>query len=118
MSKRVAVTDPENRGQTGSRRGPDGKFLPGGSGNPGGRPKAAHRVIDLARENTELAITTLAAICSDEGAPASARVAAANHLLDRGWGRPRQSVEVSELDREPRSIRVTFVNPDGREVAL
>lgn len=105
------MTNPENRGRTGSRRGPDGRFLPGDSGNPGGRPKAEHRVIDLARENTELAISTLAAICKDESAPASARVAAASHLLDRAWGRPHQSVEVADPHREPRSLKVTFVGP-------
>ena len=109
------MSDPENRDLTGDRRGPDGRFLPGGSGNPGGRPKSERRVIDLARENTELAISTLAAICSDESAPASARVAAANHLLDRGWGGPRQSVEVSDPAREVRSLRVTFVEPGDRD---
>lgn len=31
----------------------------------------------------------------DDGKPPAARVKAAETLLDRGWGKPRQSVEVS-----------------------
>ena len=36
----------------------------------------------------------LAEVMRDEGAPAAARVAAANSILDRGWGRAPQSLDV------------------------
>jgi hypothetical protein len=48
----------------------------------------------LARKYTEDAITTLATIMKDKGAPASARIRAATELLNRGYGRPPQSIEV------------------------
>jgi hypothetical protein len=47
---------------------------------------------EAARELTEEALKTLAKICR-EGKSESARVAAANCLLDRGYGKPAQQVE-------------------------
>ena len=44
----------------------------------------------LARGHTEMALRTLAGIASS-GESESARVAAAVHLLDRGWGKPAQT---------------------------
>ncbi len=68
-------------------------FERGHSGNPGGRPKALIEVQTAAREHTVTAVATLARVCADETAPPAAQVAAANALLDRGWGRPMQAVE-------------------------
>jgi hypothetical protein len=48
---------------------------------------------ELAREHTAEAIGALVTIMTGEGSEA-ARISAANALLDRGWGRPRQEVEV------------------------
>ena len=48
---------------------------------------------DLAREHTREAIAALVTIMSGNGSEA-ARISAANALLDRGWGRPRQEMEV------------------------
>jgi Flp pilus assembly protein TadD len=72
-----------------------GSFQKGQSGNPGGRPKALAPVRDLARAQTEAAIETLVAIMTDTDASASARVAAATAILDRGWGKPTVQVETS-----------------------
>jgi hypothetical protein len=47
-----------------------------------------------ARKYTEDAITTLATIMEDKGEPASARIRAATELLNRGYGRLPQSLEV------------------------
>ena len=41
------------------KRDRSGQFLPGQSGNPGGRPKDEHRVSELARSCTAEAIETL-----------------------------------------------------------
>jgi hypothetical protein len=54
---------------------------------------SARLLTDLARAQTEAAIGVLAAMMTDAGTTATARIAAANALLDRGWGRPRGEVE-------------------------
>lgn len=51
----------------------------------------------LAREHTLTAINTLSGIAS-RGASESARVAAANSLLERGWGKPAPSEENTNIN--------------------
>jgi|SRR5579864_589220 len=87
---------PENRPVTDvrSRRAPRTAFQPGQSGNPGGRPKIVAEVRDLARRHTASAIETLVHIMQ-HGDKDAARVAAAQALLDRGWGKAVQSLDVA-----------------------
>ena len=72
------------------------RFLPGESGNPGGRPKVVAEVQALARKHTADAISTLAKIMRDTKAPPAARVSAASVILDRGYGKAVQSIETNE----------------------
>lgn len=72
-----------------------GWFKPGVSGNPSGRPKSDICIRNLAREHTEEALSTLVEIATDKLAPQSARVSAACAILDRGWGKPMQSIEAT-----------------------
>jgi hypothetical protein len=44
----------------------------------------------LARTHTRMAVAVLVGIARSNAAPLGARIAAANSLLDRGWGRPTQ----------------------------
>jgi len=76
-------------------------WKPGISGNPSGRPKIVGEIRTLAREHTAAALKTLIDIAGDKKAPAAARVAAAAHLLDRGYGRPETKIEATIEPREP-----------------
>ena len=59
---------------------------------------------ELARQKSPEAITTLASIMNDEKAPPVARVAAANALLDRGYGKPTQPISQTLAKVDPSSI--------------
>lgn len=50
----------------------------------------------LARNHTTKALSTLASIMNEPKSPAAARVAAANALLDRGWGKPDATVTIND----------------------
>lgn len=71
----------------------------GQSGNPEGRPKIVREVAELARQHTEIAIKGLVAIAT-KGKNETARSNACQALLDRGYGRPAQTVNanISVLD--------------------
>ena len=70
-------------------------FQPGESGNPGGRPKVANEVRELARAHTVDAIKKLAKIMNSKASSDRDALAAANALLDRGYGKPAQDVSVT-----------------------
>ena len=88
-------------------------FKKGQSGNPGGRPKALRQVEELAREHTTGAVKTLVTIHKNTKAPPAARVAAANALLDRGWGKARQALEMGGVENSPitQKLQIQFVRP-------
>ena len=58
----------------------------------------------LARQKSPEAITTLSNIMHDEKAPPASRVAAANALLDRGYGKPTQPISQTLTRVDPSSI--------------
>jgi hypothetical protein len=68
---------------------PPHAWKPGQSGNPGGRPRIIRDVIELSRQHTEASIEALFKSLADP----RTRVAAAVALLERGWGKPLQTVE-------------------------
>src|SRR5215510_4395753 len=61
--------------------------------------KTPTEIASLARSHTRTPIRTLAQIMKQPEAPYAARVAAAEALLDRGWGRPKQSHEAEITHR-------------------
>ena len=75
------------------------KWKSGESGNRGGRPKEVGDLRILARERTQEALNTLVSVMNDKSSPSSARVAAANSILDRGYGKPTLPIE--NLTPEP-----------------
>jgi hypothetical protein len=92
------------------KRRPRGRPWPKGvSANPGGKPNGERKrkitrmatVADvrlLARDEGPDAIRELAKIMRSKTASDMARIAACNSLLDRGWGRPPQAVELFQAD--------------------
>ena len=69
----------------------NGQWAPGQSGNPGGRPGGVAEVRELARTHTADAIACLVQEMTN-GDTSHARIAAANAILDRAWGRPTQAI--------------------------
>jgi hypothetical protein len=76
------------------------KFSKGVSGNPGGRPKVLCEVQELARQYAPSAIAELARLAL-KAKSETARIAAIRELLDRGYGRARQAMEVSAPVGDP-----------------
>jgi hypothetical protein len=58
----------------------------------------------LARQKCPEAINTLVAIMNNEKAQPAARVAAANALLDRGYGKPTQPIAQTLAKVDPSTI--------------
>jgi hypothetical protein len=95
---------PENRQEQVAPRLVNGRFAPGASPNPGGRPAALAEVRELARQHTTMAIDTLVKI-ADRGKTEMAKIAASNALLDRGWGKPTQPISGDD-DMPPVALTV------------
>lgn len=82
--------------------GPGRPFQRGQVANPNGRPKLAipkkeqakiiADVKQAARELTPAALDTLSKAMTAERAPWAARISAATAILDRGWGKPVQTI--------------------------
>lgn len=71
-------------------------------------------VIALARSHTVTAITALAEIAGDKHAAKPARVSASEALLNRAWGKPKDTVEIQGKDGESLGLTVIFAGkPDA-----
>ena len=68
-----------------------------------------------ARAHTATAVRTLAGIMKERRAPAAARVSAAIALLDRGWGKPQQAIEMDyRLDSSAAVVTSSRSRPSWR----
>ncbi len=72
-------------------------FKKGQSGNPGGRPKEVAEVKAAARSHGLAAIDKLVELMN--GDDKRIAVAAAQALLDRGYGKPSQSMEMTVTEK-------------------
>lgn len=66
-------------------------WKPGQTGNPNGRPKKVQQIIDRAQEHAEAALDALIELVNSEDE--RVKLQAATALLDRGLGKPKQTVE-------------------------
>lgn len=88
-------------------------FKKGQSGNPGGRPKEVSEVRELAKEHGSAAIERLVQLMSSDNERTA--VAACEAILNRGYGKPAQSVTLAgEEDGPPVQLEgvVRFVRAD------
>ena len=88
-------------------------FTKGKSGNPGGRPREVAEVRELAKEHGPAAIERLVELMTSENERTA--VAACEAILNRGYGRPAQSVTLAgEEDGPPVQLEgvVRFVKAD------
>jgi hypothetical protein len=60
-------------------------------------PKAPTEIASLARSYSNKAVKVLAGIMMQEECPPAARIAAAQTLLDRGWGKATQRTESENI---------------------
>ena len=79
--------------------------------------KRAYRVSDIARRHTDAAMAALADIVQN-GQSESARISAAIALLDRAWGKPAQSLEMSGKDGSPIQTETVLNAADLTDEAL
>lgn len=80
-------------------------FKPGQSGNPGGRPKLTQEEQDaltMAKQFAPDAIRALHEIATSKTASDKARVTAAEAIINRVYGKPKETVE-STVKHERRS---------------
>ena len=85
----------ESNGETKRKKGNPAWQKGGVSPNPGGRPAVIRDLREAAQGYSEEALSVLAGVMRDAEAPPAAKVAAARELLDRGFGKAVQAVDVS-----------------------
>ncbi len=69
--------------------------------------KSLTELRSLARSHTDAAVNALLGVMNQPDAPPAARVAAANSILDRGWGKPAQPVD-GDGEGGPVQLTVTW----------
>ena len=78
-----------------------------------GQRKSRTEIASLARAHTETVINVLVSLVKREDVAPAARISAGTALLDRGWGKPTQSVNLH--DERPRITEIVneIVDPDN-----
>jgi len=92
------------------------RFKKGESGNPGGRPKSKE-LRDLCREYTAAAVKRLGELAQNAKSP-TVQIMAIRELLDRGYGRPMQALEVAIEDNRPEQEQTRRLAPQEVVAAL
>ena len=84
-------------------------------------PRAVTEIRSLARSHTRTALNVLVGVMRSKDATATAKVSAANAILDRGWGKATQAIEnggdgALELIHRIERIIVHPENPDSENI--
>jgi hypothetical protein len=84
-------------------------------------PKTLTEIRSLARSHTQTALNVLVGVMRNTRAAAPARIAAANAILDRGWGKAAQAIEngddgAFELIHRIERVIVHPENPDRADL--
>jgi hypothetical protein len=69
---------------------------------------------EAARQYDQEALRVIASVMMDDKQPASLRLAAANDLLDRGYGKPPQGVVGAQPRRQILEVRWMPPDPNDR----
>lgn len=91
-----------------------GSFKKGEVTNPKGRPKESAHLRELARTHTEIALNTLVDV-AQYADDAGHRVQAACAILDRGYGKPTQGMEISGPEGGPIIAKLDVPPKESRE---
>jgi hypothetical protein len=78
--------------------------------------KSLTEIRSLARSHTRSALNVLVGVMRSKDATAAARVSAASAILDRGWGKPKQSIESADGALVVHRIERVIVHPENAEL--
>ncbi|MFA5165429.1 MAG: hypothetical protein WC481_07695 [Candidatus Omnitrophota bacterium] len=92
------------------RRGPGRPIKKGEVLNPGGRPKIPEDVREMCRAASSRAIQELLHVFEDEQARPGDKIRAAEALLNRAWGTPTQSMELSSAEGKALEILIKYAD--------
>ena len=104
----------------------------GGKRRGAGRPKGSRALTllaptgermafyEAARQYDQEALRVIASVCMDEKQPAALRLAAANDLLDRGYGRPPVAIDATTREMSLKKIvhLVRWLPPDPNDTSV
>ena len=86
-------------------------FVKGKSGNPTGRPKENAEIKALAQAKSIEAFNRIVSLLYSEDDKIS--LAAAKEIIDRGYGKPAQSVDISDNEGTIAAAILQFVKKDA-----